>query len=654
MVTALCVGLGSSFAALADDAAIIISRNSTADAAVADLDVRPNTRQPFFILVKNISAVRRTFFVEIEGLKGTPLQAREEIQLAVNEVQAVAFKPPPPPKKDEPPKAPVEPKKEAAEPPPGVPLKLVDLGRGRLGFGFKVRVLNDDGKPAAPDRTVSVTVLHPSTYVDEPVVTLEGSNGKRGISAAVRAKSRKPTPDDKTPEVDLQPPAEVVLAFPPQLAIKATDLRAGTYRRNLSRTGQTVDLTATNLPLTSSNAPVKFNLTVDGYPRSFAYSVNARREVSAIRTNNRIDRDRLPAVRLLPTDGSARARALIHRVISGATETQRFATTPTKDLRFRVETDNEPAGSTLLLRVDRSGKSEFADPDEVVNLGLPKDQRFWLDLAGPEGALLLTNTVVDHVAGVDVSALRGPHELQAALLSPDPLNPTRPIETKFVYNLIVDATPPPVDDIKFGTFPKRLERGKPLPVLVAAADPETEIVRVTVVLGKPGPEGKFPPEAASVDAERTPLGWVAQLPLSLPPPAPTPPPSAPAPKKEPIPPFDVTAIVENEAGLTTPKVIRIELVEPKGATIEARIERGGRPQPGAAVSLRDADGKEKGAATTDAKGMARFENVQPGVYRISAAKEDAGLGLSGTLSTQVPDPPPTKPIQVVLPLAKRR
>ena len=103
-------------------------------------------------------------------------------------------------------------------------------------------------------------------------------------------------------------------------------------------------------------------------------------------------------------------------------------------------------------------------------------------------------------------------------------------------------------------------------------------------------------------------------------------------------------------------MVRIELVEPLGGTLELTVLRGGRPQPDTPVTLVDADGKEKGAGKTDKKGVIRFTNLPPGVYKASALKEDASYGLAGFLATQIPDPPPppTKPIQETMNLVKRR
>jgi len=467
----------------------------------------------------------------------------------------------------------------------------------------------------------------------------------------------------KEVERDFEPAVDVRFEFPPQLGLKVANLPAGSYRRPISRTGQNVTLRAENLPFAGTpDVPVKYHFTVDGYPRAFNYSSNVRRAIDVLDTAaNKEKRVTASAVRLHPIGTSTKIKALEALVTSGATtDVPRFATLPAKELRFRVETDNEADNSNLVLRIARAGAmvrpTVDLDPDEIIDLGLPKEQRVWLDVAGADDSLIVANTTADHVASVDVSALRGLHELQAVLREPDPLNPAVIKETKTSYYVVVDETPPPVDDIRIAPFPKRLERGKPLPVFVTASDPETFIDKVSVVVGKPGPDGKFPPEALVVDAIETGLGWIAQVPLPVPPPAPPPPPGAPPVKKEPIPPIDITVVATNEVGLSTAKVVRIELVEPLGATIELTVLRGGRPQPDTPVTLVDADGKEKGAGKTNKKGVIVFTNMPPGVYKATALKEDASYGLAGYVAMQVPDPPPppTKPIPVTMDLRKRR
>jgi hypothetical protein len=647
------LGLAVTVAAQEPEAILMFTRGDIAGGTVDSIDTRPNTKQPFFVVVKNNTRQQETFTVELEvpvvGPKGTPqIILREVVTLAANETRPVAFKPPPPPKKEEPSTTPAEDKKESGaarkpEPSTGLPVPLTRLPDG-LGFVFKVRVLNSRNRPALAggERTVRIMVHHPARYLNEPDVILEGAGQRRDLIAIVSSPSRKSDAQPRAQEVPLEPPVDVELVFPPQLGLTGTDVGAGTFRRPLARTGQQVTLRAGNLPLSGSAIPVKYHLTVDGYPRAFTYTSNVRRAISANAAENGERRAVISAIRLFPIGTSARAKSLVPQIVSGTVATPRFATPPTKNLRFRIEVDNEAAGSMLVLRIARSGAlvrpTPDLDPDEVIDLGLTKQTRVWLEPAGPEGALVVTNSVADHEVGVDVSALRGPHELQAVLLERNPLNPRELKETRTSMNVVVDNTPPPAEDIRFGPFPRRHRPGQPLPVFVTAADPETRIERVTVYLGNPGADGKWPETAPRANAMPTLFGWFALLTT---------------PGQLPADGTDVTAVVENEAGLSTAKTVRASLAGKPEGIVMATVERAGRPQAGVLVTLRDIEGRDRGTATTDAAGIARFVGLQSGVYRLSAARELDGRRFSGFAAARVLDPPAESPAPVTVPLIKR-
>src|SRR5262249_3743011 len=119
------------------------------------------------------------------------------------------------------------------------------------------------------------------------------------------------------------------------------------------------------------------------------------------------------------------------------------------------------------------------------------------------------------------------------------------------------------------------------------------------------------------------------------PPPPPPAPGAPVPPILPPKPVDVTAVAMNGVGLVSePVSMRIQLIDPPtGGTIKGtvKLSKLGKPLPNGKVVIVDAaDGKAKGATTTDEKtGQFIFKDVMPGAYRLVAARPDAGVGTKG-------------------------
>ena len=634
--------------------------------------VRPNNQLKLFVVIDHDDAVPdRTYRVQLIGPKETALAAPKTVVVTSGKPVALAFEPPAP-KKEAPKKEEPAPKKDAdpapkAEPPPGFLLPPT-LETGVAAFKFIVRVTSDPPRAdqLPNDTPFVVNVLTPAAYIKQPEVSLTAGLGK-GIGALVTATDAKIEGEDKDKKdapkfVEFIPKVQVKLVFPPQVGVRTTELRAGTYSRDIFRTGQKVELSASNLPLTRLTDAVKFHFDIDGYARAFTYTLNVNRALGKTSAANEIAADRAdtPAVRLYPVNASRRAQDIGAQVTSGTLALPKYPTLPVKDLRFKVEVDRAPPKSTLSIKVDRTGNRSFAAPDETIALDDLRDIKVYLEPGGEGGVWTLSNTVTDHVVGVDVSALRGAHALQAVLRFPDPASDVEGTfkEVTAEYTLLVDDTPPPGEDVDFdySKFPKRHVKGVPLEVRVWADDPESAVEKVTFYLGKPGEDGKIPEDAPKFEGVRLPsLGratnsWVGQIQLPAPAPAPADPKAPPAPPKA----VDVTAVAENGVGLKTPQVVRIELVDPKGGTIAATIKRGGRPQAGVEVSLRDNEGKEKGVLKTNAAGVARFVNLPPGPYRLYAGKPDASTGLIGNTVATIPDPPATKAIEVDLDLAKRR
>jgi hypothetical protein len=171
----------------------------------------------------------------------------------------------------------------------------------------------------------------------------------------------------------------------------------------------------------------------------------------------------------------------------------------------------------------------------------------------------------------------------------------------------LDGSPP--QGLKFVAFPKELPRGERLPVKAVAHDDESKIAKVNFFVGKPGPDGKLPPNTVLVPGKPADNDlWVAAL-------------DAPTDQKGKL---EVTVQATNGANLTASETVTIQLLEPvpvvKLASIEGDVVQGDRNQLGVAVALYDALGALKDGTTTDDKGHYVFKNLPPGTYRVAALK----------------------------------
>ena len=93
---------------------------------------------------------------------------------------------------------------------------------------FKLRVLKANGATALRDRQrdVRITIQHPSRYLTEPDVKLQGTGTRRDLKALLGAPARKTEATPNVNEESFVPPVDVRFIFPPQLGVKVADLRA--------------------------------------------------------------------------------------------------------------------------------------------------------------------------------------------------------------------------------------------------------------------------------------------------------------------------------------------------------------------------------------------------------------------------------------------
>ncbi len=557
------------------------------------LAARPNTPEARYLFVKNPKGDPATYIVELRDGKGRTVLASGKIELEKNQQARVKLEktPPPAPPKGVVPAVAVAPPAPAAppapEPPPGIELKR----DGEAGVHLLLRLLDDQGKPVLDNQKkpivsdVPVELRLPLSYIEDPAITITRTNDAPKLDATVKSMT-----------TFSGPPAVVDLAFPPQASLRAEALRSGSYRRVINGPEQTVKLQANDLPIVDGpEERVRFSIGVDGYARAFIYEPDFRRPSDqAVLT-----RVRTPAVRILPLGAD---RPLLT-----------MSAKPADKYPLRLEVDNASPASKLVVRLDRSGTGVFGESDESTTLPSTREEMVFLDPQGETEAIVVNYRVSDWVYNLDTRALRGKHELQAVLKNGDKE------EAKYSCYLILDDTPP--ESIAFGELPAKHVKGTPLPLKASAHDPETSIKQAIFFLGAPLPDGKLP----DVKVEGTPIDasiglWGAELPIPD--------------KKGTI---EVGVMFVNETGLPALKMQKIELIDPPapGGTIEGTVELGSRGQPKVPVSLRDAEGKEKGVAVTDDKGAFKFEGVAPGTYRLYSAKPDSGVGTKGDVPAQV-------------------
>jgi Carboxypeptidase regulatory-like domain len=570
--------------------------------AKTELKVRPNAGTEVYLWVLNPTADKDDFTVEVKGLKGSPT-VQTKVSIPGNTWVRVKLPKPAPPAPVEPktppaPPAAVDPKQPpAAEPPPGIELAKTK-GEARLTF----RLLDKNGADLKDDdgrlygRDLPVTVLSPADYVKTPVATLTPGKGIIGVKMVVA----------QSPDYAFSGSAPVQLLFPPQDALKDAFIRDGYYRRMLTfargDAAEPVTLTGT---IENASEKARIYVGIDGIDRAFTYILNPL--------------GKTPATQLLPNSRPAVRVALVPKDAKVA------ATQPTARFPVQIEVDNATTGDSLEVRIQPVGApKELA---EVVKLEATREVQVWLDTVGPtDGGLLFSTRSHDWVKPLDLSSHRGKVEIAGVLETKD----------RFIYSepilVTVDATPP--EQIAFLPIQATLEKGKPLLVAATVFDPETDIVKATFFLCKKLEDGKMPADAIKADgtqSTKNPGVWVADL-------------KVPADfRGEGV----VGVVFANQVGLVNdpPKVQRIEIVDPKApaGTIDGKVEFGGRPQPGVAVALRDADNKDKGGTTTDDKGKFKFEKVAPGNYTVVALKKDSSTGAAGASPVQVEADKTSKP-----------
>lgn len=464
---------------------------------------------------------------------------------------------------------------------------------------------------------ISIVVLKPEDYLSaEAAATKVGE--KDGIKVVVKPKkSKTPAFNDGTPSV-------VTLTIPPQDSLNSSALGAGTYRRTIQSPDDTATLEAQDLPIndrTKTNSTIRFYIDVDGYQRAFVFE-----PTQGYLKENIID-PKLNSIQTSPSYGL--------RFYPGNTQKQLLAnnsfqlkpaTKPEEWYPIRLELDNVAVDRDIRFIFDRGGQKSGDNgttansPDEVETLKGARDFKVWLEPAGDEGQMIITNTVSDWVIPVDTYQMRGPHKIT--------LEAEKSIGAEFdkvssSATLVLDDTVP--HSVRIIDLPDTQVKGQPMKLFASVLDKETAIKKVIFFVGPPpGPDGKRPADPIKVEGFRTREGsdvWSAEITLP--------------PEAKGI--MQVGLTATNDVGLEVTETKNIKLVDapPPAGNLHVKVLRGNRPQVGVSVKLKDGEGKEKATGVSNAKGVVEFNALPPGVYSVSAAKPDSGVGSKAEAAGKV-------------------
>jgi hypothetical protein len=601
----------------------------------ANLDLRPNVSRTVYLFLRNtsndvrdvtvqvLSADRRSIWAEGQVMKVPRSTAEKPIAVRVT----LAKPPMPKASPEQGASSPMPPMPMMPPMPPGHELAATpNADMTRQDFVFRIRAF-DDRKPkerGEPSEEVPVVVgiRQPTDYVKPQKITYR----KQGKSSLLTVTMQS----DET--FVGSEPCPVELYFPPQPTINVGALREGVFRRPITGPNQTARLYAKDLPLRGEGELGTFSIHVDGVPRAYVF-----RHALLAETTGEADITQLspPAIRF--AEAATAELPQIQTVEENRRQQVQGLYTRPRVVPLRVEVDSTSGQVRVVLRIRQLPGNEVV---ETITRDAPRERRVWLD-AGADGGFLVTTRVNDWVIPLDVRDWRGRFNLQAVLTGANGQT-----LASFDRTLVVDETKPESVRLEVlpGRDPKeptpRHVRTKPLPVRVAASDPESGISRVVVFFGKVGPDGKLPEPVIEAKFNETEGAWMADVPI--PPTAAAPMPPAPAtPMLPPAPKMvDVTAIAVNGVGLVSePASLRIQLLDPPtGGTIKGIVamSQSGKGLPGVKVQLISSeDGKPKGSATTNAKGEFVFEDVPAGGYRLVSSRPDSGVGTKGEETVRV-------------------
>ena len=351
---------------------------------------------------------------------------------------------------------------------------------------------------------------------------------------------------------------------------------AGLFRVELPVDGKEMKLFAEGLRFEEgADGPGTIELNIDGVQRAQTFQI-------------RFNREGAPALAERSIEPALRIRA------------PKFVRTG-EPLAVIAVVDNAADDASVELSLGRADTGPF-QPLLVRNLDGPRDGRVGFLPTGPDGSPLVEASLQDWSVNFPTAGIQGTYDVRVRV---------RDAERRWLLSasarVIIDDTPPRW--VKLARLPKEARRGTPVEIRATAQTPLSGIREVVFFIGKPLPDGKLPPGAATAPGKPLPNGtttWSGTLLL-------------PADHKGPI---DLSVQVVSNVGLSTFDSGQINLIDtdpvPTGS-IRGRVQEASLPQSGLVVTLVNAKG-EKLDTKTDKDGVFSFPDVPVGKYNVGSYK----------------------------------
>lgn len=534
------------------------------------LRLRPNALQEVFVYVQNDSD--RDEKVSVKLFAGTKAEATsDEVTAAKGKATLVTWPPPPPPPA---PGAAAPPLQELTGP---ISLRAVNAKKEPFGEPFS-----------------KLFISKPTAYISPRAeYTPEGG---RLVATLDRKKD--------FPFAGPLCPAELVLRPESIRDLVPGARKEGRDKGVLSATNDSLVLERRNLSFRGDRKGFVY-LNVDRYNRAFVFEAE------------------------FPASGNPTTPQLVTAPVLRANLPE-FAP-PSADFRVAVEADGAAIEDTDRIKVglfasSKDGKDEFA---EVAEFRGAREEKLRFGTGGRRGVLLFQPEVKDWEAKLDLSGVQGPTKVRLSLHPREDVDkdgkPVPALEVingatpqrlftankvrEVVQTITIDGTAP--EDVEFLDAPAKAFRGRTLRLKARAKEDVSRVSKTVFYLGKPGMDGKPPPEAitstGTLDDEEEDEVWSGEFAL-------------PANLKGPL---HVTFVATNVVDLASkPITLTLDVTDPPAtaATVSGKVFDKDAPVDFLPVRLLDAKGKPVAEVRSGDGGKFTFKDLPKGSYKIAALR----------------------------------